>query len=162
MKAYAAQVLGRIKISAHLVRVTLQVDGHYASTRIPDEYIRVLIPPVGADLALPQIDDKWTITYPEGAVEPDFRVYTISDHRIVEGDTQIDLDIALHDEGVGSDWAKRCQPGDQVGLIEPHGLYAAPDDVAGGCWSPTSPVFPRWPASCASCRRDSVPWSTWC
>lgn len=129
MKAYAATVLGRTQISAHLIRVTLRVDGDYATTRIPDEYIRVMIPPAGAELALPQIDEKWTVTYPEGAVEPEFRVYTISDHRIVEGNTQIDLDIAVHDEGVGSDWAKNCRTGDQVGLIEPHGLYAAPDDV---------------------------------
>lgn len=125
MKAFAAKVLGRTQISAHLVRVTLDVEGDYASTRIPDEYIRVLIPPAGAVLALPQIDEKWNISYPEGSVEPDFRVYTISDYRIVDGEAQIDIDIALHDEGIGSDWAKACRPGEEVGVIEPHGLYAA-------------------------------------
>ena len=130
MKTYTATVLGKRQLSAHLVTVTLGGLHDYATTGVPDEYIRVLIPPVGAELALPEIDEKWTITYPEGAVEPDFRVYTISDHRVVEGVTQIDLDIALHDEGVGSDWVRRCQRGEQVGLIEPHGLYAAPDDVA--------------------------------
>jgi NADPH-dependent ferric siderophore reductase len=130
VKTYTATVLGRRTLSAHLVTVTLGGLTDYASTGVPDEYIRVLIPPVGAELALPVIDDTWTITYPEGSVEPDFRVYTISDHRVVDGETQIDLDIALHDHGVGSDWARRCSPGDQVGLIEPHGLYAAPADVA--------------------------------
>ena len=129
MKPYTATVLGRRTLSAHLVTVTLGGLTDYASTGIPDEYIRALIPPVGAELALPVIDDNWTITYPDGAVEPDFRVYTISDHRVVDGETQIDLDIALHDAGVGSDWARRCRPGDEVGLIEPHGLYAAPADV---------------------------------
>jgi NADPH-dependent ferric siderophore reductase len=129
VKTYTATVLGRRTLSAHLVTVTLGGLTDYASTGIPDEYIRVLIPPVGAELALPEIDEKWAITYPEGAVEPDFRVYTISDHRVVDGETRIDLDIALHDEGVGSEWARRCRPGDQVGLIEPHGLYAAPADV---------------------------------
>ena len=130
MKTYAATVLGRRTLSAHLVTVTLGGLTDYATTGVPDEYVRVLIPPTGAALALPEIDDTWNITYPEGAVEPDFRVYTISDHRVVDGQTQIDLDIALHDEGVGSDWARACRPGDQVGLIEPHGLYAAPADVA--------------------------------
>ncbi|NRQ48994.1 siderophore-interacting protein [Aeromicrobium stalagmiti] len=129
MKTYTATVLGRRQLSAHLVTVTLGGLDGYASTGVPDEYVRVLIPPAGAELALPVIDEKWTITYPEGAVEPDFRVYTISDHRVVEGDTRIDLDIALHDEGVGSEWARTCRPGDTVGLIEPHGLYAAPADV---------------------------------
>jgi NADPH-dependent ferric siderophore reductase len=129
VKTYTATVLGRRTLSAHLVTVTLGGLTDYASTGIPDEYIRVLIPPAGAELALPVIDETWTITYPEGAVEPDFRVYTISDHRVVDGEVQIDLDIALHDEGVGSQWARSCRPGDQVGLIEPHGLYAAPADV---------------------------------
>jgi NADPH-dependent ferric siderophore reductase len=130
VKTYAATVLGRRTLSAHLVTVTLGGMTDYASTGVPDEYIRVLIPPAGAELVLPQIDDNWAITYPEGAAEPDFRVYTISDYRVVDGESQIDLDIALHDEGVGSDWARRCRPGDQVGLIEPHGLYAAPAGVA--------------------------------
>jgi len=129
VKTYAATVLGRRTLSSHLVTVTLGGLTSYASTGVPDEYTRVLIPPAGADLVLPEIDERWNITYPEGAAEPDFRVYTISDHRVVDGETQIDLDIALHDEGVGSDWARSCKPGDRVGLIEPHGLYAAPDDV---------------------------------
>jgi NADPH-dependent ferric siderophore reductase len=129
VKTCTATVVGRRRLSAHLVTVTLGGLDEYASTGIPDEYVRVLIPPTGAELALPVIDEEWNISYPEGAVEPDFRVYTVSDHRVVDGDTRIDLDIALHDEGVGSDWARRCRPGDQVGLVEPHGLYAAPDGV---------------------------------
>ncbi|WP_159085938.1 siderophore-interacting protein [Aeromicrobium chenweiae] len=130
MKTYTATVLGRRQLSAHLVTVTLGGLHDYASTGVPDEYIRVLIPPAGEELALPQIDDAtWAITYAEGAVEPHFRVYTISDHRVVDGETRIDLDIAVHDEGVGSEWARTCRPGDVVGLIEPHGLYAAPADV---------------------------------
>lgn len=98
-------------------------------TGIPDEYLRVLIPPAGAELALPTIDETFTVTYPEGAAEPESRVYTISDLRIIDGRTQIDLDIALHERGVGSDWARTCEPGDRVGLVEPHGLYAAPAGV---------------------------------
>jgi NADPH-dependent ferric siderophore reductase len=130
VKTCTATVLGRRTLSAHLVTVTLGGLTNYPSTGVPDEYVRVLIPPAGAPLTLPQIDENWAISYPEGAVEPDFRVYTISDHRVVDGETRLDLDIALHDEGVGSDWARSCRPGDQVGLVEPHGLYAAPAGVA--------------------------------
>lgn len=130
VRTFDAEVLGTARLSAHLVTVTLggQLEG-YASTGIPDEYVRVLIPPPGATLALPEIDDRWGFTYPEGAPELAHRVYTISDHRIVEGQTQLDLDVALHDEGIGSDWARDCKPGDRVGLIQPHGLYAAPKGV---------------------------------
>lgn len=129
MKTYAATVLGRRRLSSHLVTVTLGGLDGFASTGIPDEYVRVLIPPAGAELAIPEIDDDWNVTLPEGATEPESRVYTVSDHRVVDGDTRIDLDIALHDEGVGAEWARTCQPGDRVGLIEPHGLYAAPAGV---------------------------------
>jgi NADPH-dependent ferric siderophore reductase len=129
VKTCTATVLGRRRLSAHLVTVTLGGLTTFASTGVPDEYVRVLIPPAGAALALPVIDETWNISYPDGAVEPDFRVYTVSDHRVVDGETQIDLDIAVHDQGIGSSWARTCRPGDQVGLVEPHGLYAAPPAV---------------------------------
>ncbi len=130
MKTYSATVLGRRRLSAHLVTITLGLEGSFTSTGVPDEYVRVLIPPAGAELALPEIDETYKVTYPEGAVEPAARVYTISDHRVVDGQAQVDLDIALHEQGIGSDWARDCQPGDRVGMIEPHGLYAAPAGVA--------------------------------
>lgn len=129
MKTYAATVLGRRRLSAHLVTVTLGGLQDFPTTAIPDEYVRVLIPPPGAELVLPEIDESYQVTYPEGAIEPASRVYTISDHRVVDGDTRIDLDIALHDEGIGSDWARSAAPGDRVGLTEAHGLYAAPAGV---------------------------------
>ena len=120
----------RARLSAHLVTVTLggDLDG-YAVDRHPGR-VRARDDPAGrTTLVLPEIDDRWQFTYPEGAPEPAHRVYTISDHRIVEGQMQLDLDIALHDEGIGSDWARDCKPGDRVGLIQPHGLYAAPAGV---------------------------------
>lgn len=129
MKTFAATVLSRRRLSTHLVTISLQVEGDFVGTGVPDEYLRVMIPPAGAELTLPTIDERYTVTFPEGAVEPAARVYTISDLRLVDGRTQIDLDIALHEQGVGSDWARTCEPGDQVGLVEPHGLYAAPADV---------------------------------
>ena len=130
VRTFDAEVLGTTRLSAHLVTVTLggELDG-YATTGIPDEYVRLMIPPAGASLQLPVIDENWKITYPDDAPELAYRVYTVSDHRIVEGQTQLDLDIALHDEGIGSDWARDCKPGDRVGIIEPHGLYAAPAGV---------------------------------
>lgn len=129
VRTHAATVLGRRALSSHLVSITLGVPDDYESTGIPDEYVRVMIPPAGAELALPTIDDDWTVTYPEGAVEPAARVYTVSDHRVVEGSVQVDVDVALHDEGIGSDWARTCRPGDAVGITDPHGLYTAPLDT---------------------------------
>jgi NADPH-dependent ferric siderophore reductase len=132
-RTHAATVLGRRALSSHLVSITLAVPADYASTGIPDEYVRVMIPPAGAELALPTIDESWTVTYPEGAVEPDARVYTISDHRVVDGSVQVDVDVALHDRGVGAEWARSCRPGDVVGITDPYGLYAASPDTM---WQP--------------------------
>lgn len=142
MRTYAATVIGRRQLSAHLVTVTLADLGDFATTGVPDEYVRLLIPPSsaargpatppgpGADLVLPEIDEEtWTISYPEGAAELTHRVYTVSDHRVVDGVAQIDIDIALHERGIGSDWARDCAIGSQVGVLEPRGLYAAPADV---------------------------------
>lgn len=128
-RTLVATVVSTAPVSAHLVRVTLDVDG-FVSTDAPDEYVRLLIPPAGAELALPTIDESWNVTYPEGAQEPTSRVYTISDHRVVDGVPRVDVDIAVHERGVGSDWVRRCVPGDRVGMVEPHGLYAAAPDCA--------------------------------
>ncbi|GAA1745684.1 siderophore-interacting protein [Aeromicrobium alkaliterrae] len=130
MQVTSARVTGRRALSPHLVTVTLEVVGDYPSTGVPDEYIRVLIPPPGAPLVLPEISDDWVITQPEGTEAPVPRVYTISDHRIVEGVAEIDLDIALHEAGPGAAWARDCRPGDEVGLLPPKGLYAAAPGTA--------------------------------
>lgn len=130
MRTFGAKVLGRRQLSPHLVSITLGGMRDYATTGIPDEYVRVLIAPSGQPLVLPEISDDWVVTYPEGAAEPEQRVYTVSDHRVVDGEVRIDLDIVVHEGGIGSTWATTCSPGDEVGLIEPHGLYAAPTGVA--------------------------------
>lgn len=129
MDILTATVRGRRPLSAHLVTIELEVDGDMPSTGIADEYVRVLIAPKGHPLVLPRITDDWQVVQPEGTEPPVSRVYTISDHRVVDGRVRIDLDIALHDAGPGSDWARACRPGDPVGLIAPHGLYAARDTV---------------------------------
>lgn len=107
MTTCAATVLRRRSLSAHLVTITLDVE--VSGTGIPDEYVQVLVPQAGAD--------------------PTGRIYTISDLRIIDGRTQIDLDIAVHERGVGSDWARTCEPGDRVEVDQPRGLYAAPAGV---------------------------------
>ncbi len=128
MQTFRATVTERRTLSAHLVRITLALP-ELDTTGVPDEYVRLLIAPPGEELFLPVIDEKWNITYPEGAVEPVSRVYTISEHRVVDDGVEIDVDVALHDVGPGSDWARACEPGSEVGVIEPHGLYAAAADV---------------------------------
>lgn len=130
MNTSAATVIGRRVLTPHLVSITLGGLTGWRSTGIPDEYVRLLLPPrPGVEVQLPEIGEDFSFTYPEGAEELVPRVYTISDHRVVDGDIRVDVDIALHDRGAGSDWARTCAPGDQVGIIDPHGLYRPADDV---------------------------------
>ena len=129
MQVHTARVARRRVLSPHLVTVTVELDGDYPFTGVPDEYLRVLLAPEGHPLVLPTVSDDWEITQPEGTEPPIWRVYTISHHRIVDGVVEIDLDIALHDEGPGAAWARECLPGDEVGLLDPKGLYAAPAGV---------------------------------
>lgn len=130
MRMFRAKVLGRRQLSPHLVRVTLGGLSDYATTGIPDEYVRLMFPRPGKALVLPEISDHWVVTWPAGSVEADQRVYTVSDHRISGGEVQLDLDIVVHNGGIGATWAVSGSPVDEVGLIEPHGLYAAPAGVA--------------------------------
>ncbi|MDX6277883.1 MAG: hypothetical protein QOJ72_2011 [Nocardioidaceae bacterium] len=106
METYAATVLGRRVLSAHFVRVTLGGLDGFVSTGVPDEYVQIFIAVAGAEAA--------------------GRIYSVSDHRAGE----IDVDVALHDDSVGSSWAMTCRPGDPVGVTAPHGMYAAPSGVA--------------------------------
>lgn len=130
MKTFAANVLGRRALTPHLVSITLGGLEGWQTTGIPDEYVRVLLPTRPDEpVLLPEIAEDWSYTYPEGAQPLVPRVYTISDHRVVDGDVRVDIDIALHEQGAGSDWARVCQPGDRVGVLEPHGLYRPPADA---------------------------------
>lgn len=130
MRTFRATVMKKSRLSPHLVSVTLGGLADYPTTGIPDEYVRVMIAPPGQPLVLPEISDDWVTTYPEGAVPPEQRVYTISDYRIVDGSAEFDVDVVVHEGGIGATWAQECKVGDEVGLIEPHGLYAAPESVA--------------------------------
>jgi len=130
VRTFRATVVKKSWLSPHLIRVNLGGLTDYATTGIPDEYVRVLIPKPGEPLVLSEISDDWVVTFPEGVVEPEQRVYTVSDHRVVDGMVEIDLDIVVHAGGIGAAWAQHCKSGDDVGLIEPHGLYAAPEGVS--------------------------------
>ncbi len=129
MNSYRAVVRGRRQLSPHLVTITLGGLDGWVSTGVPDEYVRVFIALPGHELVLPIMGGQRGWSFPEDVTPPEPRVYTISDHRIVDGDVQIDLDIAVHDTGLGSDWARTCVVGDEVAVIDPHGLYKPRADV---------------------------------
>ncbi|MCW2747233.1 MAG: NADPH-dependent ferric siderophore reductase [Nocardioidaceae bacterium] len=127
MRMYRAAVVATTSLSPHLTRVTLGGAGlnDFPTTGMPDEYVRLQLPNPGAALVVPEISDAYEITYPEGVAQPDARVYTVSDHRVGEFGTEVDIDIALHAVGAGSAWARSVAVGDEVAINDAYGLYAA-------------------------------------
>jgi NADPH-dependent ferric siderophore reductase len=89
----------------------------------PDTFVYVLLPPYGrAELTI-DASFTWEL-YKEMAEgeRPSGAYYTVRAHRADVA--EVDLDMVLHgDNGSGSAWAARAQPGDPVALWGPRALY---------------------------------------
>ncbi len=108
-REYAATVLRREQISAHLVRLVLgDLDGPdvFTSTGIPDEWVGLVVP---------------------GQFQS--RYYTV---RSWDG-AELVIDVVVHDEGLVTEWAwssGREVVGDRVTITEPKGSFAMPPSAA--------------------------------
>lgn len=102
---YAADVLTRVQLSPHLVRLTLGGSGlaGFTSTGIPDEWVGLVVP---------------------GQFQT--RYYTV---RSWDG-AELVLDVVVHDVGLVTEWASGDCVGDRVTITEPKGSFAMPDDAA--------------------------------
>ncbi|WP_415949185.1 siderophore-interacting protein [Streptomyces sp. KLOTTS4A1] len=117
------EVVRTAMVGAGLLRVTLggeSVEGFEAHA--PDEHVKLLFPAPDGSLPLPE-PNGLMLTWPRPA--PISREYTVRRHDPVAG--EIDIDFALHDGGLASDWACAVEPGAVVhvagppgGLIVPH------------------------------------------
>jgi NADPH-dependent ferric siderophore reductase len=103
---YAATVLSREPLSAHLVRLTLGGPGlaGFTSTGVPDEWVGLIVP---------------------GQFQS--RYYTV---RSWTG-SELTVDVVIHDEGLVTEWASRDCTGQGVTITEPRGSFAMPP---GGWW----------------------------
>jgi len=114
------RVLGTAALTPHMRRVTLAGPdlARYASGGL---HVKLLIPPAGT------VEPEWPVmgpnglpVWPAGPARPALRTYTIRRIDVAAG--RVDIDFALHgDEGPGSAWAERAQPGDRVGMLGPGG-----------------------------------------
>lgn len=98
---YAARVLRREQLSAHLVRLALDVPG-FESTGVPDEWVGLVVP---------------------GQFQS--RYYTVRAH---EG-SRVVLDVVMHEHGLVTQWATGDVTGEQVTVLEPKGSFALPPDA---------------------------------
>lgn len=114
----------RRQIFDGLVRVTLfgsgvrslTSDGMHIKIMMPEQRSRVPVWPV--------IKENGGISWPEGEDRLHTRFVTIRSMRLAE--QEIDVDIALHDEGLISDWAALADDQQEVGVMGPGGDLALP------------------------------------
>lgn len=137
--AYRSLTVTEVRgLSPHLTRITFTGEDLRDFTSVaPDQYVKVFFPLPGQNrpqLPPPIADDvtSWYRTYlamPDG-VRPPMRTYTVRAHRPEV--PEIDIDFVLHpDSGPASAWAASAEPGSEVALLGPHGLYSVPE---GSTW----------------------------
>ncbi|MCW2758536.1 MAG: Siderophore-interacting protein [Nocardioidaceae bacterium] len=96
-----ARVRRREVLTDHLVRLSVDVPG-WTSTGIPDEWVALTVP---------------------GQFQT--RYYTVRRH---DGD-ELTFDVVVHEAGLVTQWAQTDCVGDEVGIAEPKGSFALPDDA---------------------------------
>lgn len=118
---YLVQVKQIDDLSPHLRRITLFSDAlrHYPAPCVA-AHIKLFLPQSGQrQPVLPTLTEKGPV-WPEGAVRPIVRTYTVRNLRAGEG--EIDIEFAMHDGSCPAlDFARSAQPGDWIGLSNPGG-----------------------------------------
>jgi NADPH-dependent ferric siderophore reductase len=115
-------VVRAVSVSRRMRRVTVGGAGlaGFASSGLPDERVRLLLPPPGHERpALPDVDERG-FRWPPEAPRPLSRTFTV--RRFDPGPVELDIDVALHD-GPAAAWSLHAREGEQVGIVGPTGGY---------------------------------------
>jgi NADPH-dependent ferric siderophore reductase len=116
-------------VTPHLIRIVFggeSLAGFHAG-EFTDHYVKLQVPPQGADYAAPFDQEEIRATRPR-ELWPRTRTYTVAAWD--PESTQLTIDFVVHgDEGVAGPWAAAAQPGDTLQLQGPGGAYA-PDPEA--------------------------------
>ncbi|MET9108952.1 siderophore-interacting protein [Streptomyces zhihengii] len=130
-------------IGGGLLRVTLGGPGTEGfEAHAPDEHVKLLFREPDGSLRLPEPDGTM-LKWPRPA--PTSREYTVRRYDPVSG--ELDIDVAAHEGGLASDWARGARPGSVVhvagppgGLIVPHSYdrYLLVGDIT------ALPAIARW------------------
>ncbi|MGH8877733.1 MAG: siderophore-interacting protein [Stackebrandtia sp.] len=142
-------------VGTGLVRVTVggpQLAGF--ESHASDEHVKLIYPDEHGELRLPEPDGlvlKWPRPFPLA------REYTVRRYDAASG--ELDIDIALHGDGVGSNWATSVEPGDILHVAGPPGGVIVPLNydkylLAGDLTA--LPAIARW---LEELPRDAVGWA---
>ncbi|MFD7658828.1 siderophore-interacting protein [Actinosynnema sp. NPDC059797] len=137
------EVVRTAMVGSALLRVTLGGPGTEGfEAHSPDEHVKLLFPEPDGTLRLPE-PNGLMLRWPKPS--PTSREYTVRRYDPTTG--ELDVDVALHDGGLGSDWARAVEPGAVVhvagppgGLIVPHNYdrYLLAGDIT------ALPALARW------------------
>ncbi|THA30743.1 siderophore-interacting protein [Streptomyces sp. A1277] len=117
-----AEIVRTGTVGAGLLRVTLGGAGTEGfEAHAPDEHVKLIFPEADGTLRLPERNGSM-LRWPRPA--PTSREYTVRRYDPVTG--ELDIDIAAHDGGLASDWARKVQPGDTVHIAGPPGGLIVP------------------------------------
>lgn len=117
------EVLGARRVGAGLIRVTLGGDELAGfQTHASDDHVKVMFPNDAGELHLPERNGLM-LHWPRDR-RPVTREYTV--RRYDPAASELDVDIAVHAGGLGSDWAETVAPGDRVHVAGPPGGVVVP------------------------------------
>jgi NADPH-dependent ferric siderophore reductase len=124
-----AHVVSTRRVSPHLVRIVLGGDGlaGFGAGAYTDHYVKLQIPPRGADYQAPFDVEEIKATRPREHW-PRTRTYTVRAWDAERGELTVDF-VVHGDEGVAGPWALAAQPGDTIQLNGPGGAYAPDPDA---------------------------------
>jgi len=119
------------RVTPRTVRVTFTGSGLDVLEAWPDQQLKLMFPPPGRPVRLPEADGdvmRWYQAYlaiPEDE-RPVMRSYTVRDRRPEQA--EIDVDFVLHGDSAGpaTSWARTAAPGDVLGRYGPDAAYRRP------------------------------------
>jgi NADPH-dependent ferric siderophore reductase len=124
-----ATVLETERLSPGMVRIVLGGDDlhDFAAGEFTDHYVKIQLPPPGADYGSDFDLDEIQATRPR-ELWPRTRTYSVRDWDAAA--RRLTIDFVVHgDEGVAGPWAAAARPGDTVQLRGPGGAYAPSPDA---------------------------------
>jgi NADPH-dependent ferric siderophore reductase len=112
----------KIERSPRVVKVTLTGDDLEGFAHFdPGQHVKVFFPPEGEDVPLLPIMGPEGPQFPSDVPRPVSRTYTPRRYR--PESKELDIEIVLHDDGLGSNWARSAKEGNLLVMAGPGGRY---------------------------------------